>query len=259
MLILFGRLPRHLASGRLPLGQPVLRQRRQPEVAHSGPQEGGKDSPDGWPDARAATRCPCAPGRCPASASRSTTSAATPSRSPPSSSGTSSTSAQAMFDVESYQNLRGHPERDGHPPAGQRLSLRCHDKDTESLRANADEIAGKLKEHVQKRLDKAGVARRRGPPYAPGLRPRDRPGHAPPPAGRGHHRRPGQKIVDGAVGMVEMALRSLESKGVVKLDEEKKAAMVSNLLVVLCGETEVHSGRQHRHALSVTAGCAPCP
>ena len=48
------------------------------------------------------------------------------------------------------------------------------------------------------------------------------------------------KIVDGAVGMVEMALRSLEAQGVVKLDEEKKAAMVNNLLVALVSETEMH-------------------
>jgi hypothetical protein len=44
------------------------------------------------------------------------------------------------------------------------------------------------------------------------------------------------KIVEGAVGMVEMALDLLAKKGVVHLDEERKAAMVSNLLVVLCGE-----------------------
>src|SRR2546428_10993628 len=47
------------------------------------------------------------------------------------------------------------------------------------------------------------------------------------------------KIVHGAVSMVEMALRELSEKDVVKLDEERKAAMVSNLLVVLCGESEV--------------------
>ena len=44
------------------------------------------------------------------------------------------------------------------------------------------------------------------------------------------------KIVEGAVGMVEMALDSLSKKGIVHLDEERKAAMVSNLLVVLCSE-----------------------
>ncbi|ULT24079.1 hypothetical protein KUH03_34160 [Sphingobacterium sp. E70] len=44
------------------------------------------------------------------------------------------------------------------------------------------------------------------------------------------------KIVDGAVGMVEMALKKLSEKDIVELDNEKKAAMVSNLMVVLCGE-----------------------
>lgn len=48
-----------------------------------------------------------------------------------------------------------------------------------------------------------------------------------------------RKIVDGAVGMVEMALRQLAERNVVKLDDERKAAMVGNLLVVLCGEQEV--------------------
>ena len=47
------------------------------------------------------------------------------------------------------------------------------------------------------------------------------------------------RIVEGAVGMVEMALEQLSHKGIVQLDEERKAAMVSNLLVVLCGESEV--------------------
>ena len=45
-------------------------------------------------------------------------------------------------------------------------------------------------------------------------------------------------IVDGAVGMVEMALKKLSETGVVELDEERKAAMVSNLLVVLCGNKD---------------------
>ena len=45
-----------------------------------------------------------------------------------------------------------------------------------------------------------------------------------------------QRIVEGAVGMVEMALEHLSRKEIVHLDEERKAAMVSNLLVVLCGE-----------------------
>jgi regulator of protease activity HflC (stomatin/prohibitin superfamily) len=44
------------------------------------------------------------------------------------------------------------------------------------------------------------------------------------------------RIVDGAVGMVEMALSRLDERGIVELDEERKAAMVSNLMVVLCGD-----------------------
>ena len=49
-----------------------------------------------------------------------------------------------------------------------------------------------------------------------------------------------QKIVHGAVSMVEMALKELAERSVIQLDEERKAAMVSNLLVVLCSESEVH-------------------
>jgi hypothetical protein len=49
-----------------------------------------------------------------------------------------------------------------------------------------------------------------------------------------------KKIVHGAVSMVEMALNELSAKNVVSLDNERKAAMVSNLLVVLCGESEAH-------------------
>jgi len=48
-----------------------------------------------------------------------------------------------------------------------------------------------------------------------------------------------QKIVDGAVGMVQMALARLNEEGVLELDEERKASMVSNLMVVLCGERAV--------------------
>jgi hypothetical protein len=48
-----------------------------------------------------------------------------------------------------------------------------------------------------------------------------------------------QRIVEGAVGMVEMALESLSKKHIIDLDEERKAAMVSNLMVVLCGDRDV--------------------
>jgi hypothetical protein len=49
-----------------------------------------------------------------------------------------------------------------------------------------------------------------------------------------------QKIVHGAVSMVEMALKQLADNAVVSLDEERRASMVSNLMVVLCSESEVH-------------------
>ena len=49
-----------------------------------------------------------------------------------------------------------------------------------------------------------------------------------------------KQIVDGAVGMVDMALQGLAKNGIVELDEERKAAMVSNLLVVLCGDRAPH-------------------
>ncbi len=48
------------------------------------------------------------------------------------------------------------------------------------------------------------------------------------------------KIVEGAVGMVQMAIQGLKDQGVMEFDEDRKAAMVSNLLVVLCSESETH-------------------
>ena len=58
------------------------------------------------------------------------------------------------------------------------------------------------------------------------------------------------KIVEGAVSMVEMALEQLSSKGIIDLDEEKKAAMVSNLMVVLCGDKDanpiINAGTLHQ-------------
>ena len=61
-----------------------------------------------------------------------------------------------------------------------------------------------------------------------------------------------RKIVTGAVSMVEMALNDFtEHEHRRAFDEERKAAMVSNLMVVLCGESQVHPGREHRHAVHV--------
>ena len=104
-----------------------------------------------------------------------------------------------------------------------------------SLRDNADEITQQLSAEIQARVTPAGVKiiesrltrlsyaaeiaqamlRRQAASAVVGAR---------------------QRIVEGAVGMVKMALTQLEAEGVVELDEERKAAMVSNLLVVLCSE-----------------------
>ena len=62
-----------------------------------------------------------------------------------------------------------------------------------------------------------------------------------------------QKIVEGAVGMVEMALERLSQQKIVELDDERRASMVSNLLVVLCGERAHPAGGEHGHDLPVIA------
>jgi len=107
--------------------------------------------------------------------------------------------------------------------------------DSISLRRNADEVSAALQAELQERLARAGVevieARLSHLAYAPEI------------AGAMLRRQQAsaiiaarQRIVEGAVGMVEMALDRLEEYQKLKLDEERKAAMVSNLLVVLCSE-----------------------
>jgi regulator of protease activity HflC (stomatin/prohibitin superfamily) len=148
-------------------------------------------------------------------------------------------SAKALFNVDSYQNFVAIQSETAIRQLATHYPYDAHDKDTESLRANPDEIAGKLKDQVQNRLEVAGLhvveARLSHLAYAPEI------------AQAMLRRQQAEaiiaaraKIVDGAVGMVEMALRSLESQGVIKLDEDKKAAMVNNLLVALVSETEMH-------------------
>ncbi len=148
-------------------------------------------------------------------------------------------SAKALFNVESYQNFVAIQSETAIRQLATHYPYDAHDKDTESLRANPDEIAGKLKVQVQNRLAVAGVqvdeARLSHLAYAPEI------------AQAMLRRQQAEaiiaaraKIVEGAVGMVDMALKSLEGQGIVRLDEEKKAAMVNNLLVALVSETEMH-------------------
>ena len=123
----------------------------------------------------------------------------------------------------------------------------AHEADQLSLSANAGEISEKLAAEIQERLAKAGVevieARISHLAYAPEI------------ASAMLQRQQAsaiiaarQKIVEGAVSMVEMALEDLAKRDVLDLDEERKAQMVSNLLVVLCADrnpqpilNEVHS------------------
>jgi len=114
----------------------------------------------------------------------------------------------------------------------------AHGEDQLSLRENADEITGRLSEEITARVASAGVhvieSRITRLSYAPEIAQamlrRQQAGAVV--AAR-------QRIVDGAVGMVESALTSLAESDVVDLDEERKATMVSNLLVVLCGDRDV--------------------
>jgi len=108
-----------------------------------------------------------------------------------------------------------------------------------SLRGAISEVSAALQSELQARLSKAGVvveeARLSHLAYAPEI------------AGAMLRRQQAEavvaartRIVEGAVGMVQMALQHLEKDHIVELDSERKAAMVTNLLVVLCGEHGVH-------------------
>lgn len=110
--------------------------------------------------------------------------------------------------------------------------------DEGSLRGSSEVVAARIRDEIQKRVEEAGLevieARITYLAYAPEI------------AAVMLQRQQAsavvdarKMIVDGAVGMVEMALERLNEKGVVELDEERKAAMVSNLLVVLCGNRDV--------------------
>jgi regulator of protease activity HflC (stomatin/prohibitin superfamily) len=148
-------------------------------------------------------------------------------------------SAQAVFDVDSY----GEFVRIQSESAVRHLASNYaydHGEDNEiTLRAGSEEVQVALQAELQERLAKAGVyveeARLTHLAYAPEI------------ASAMLRRQQAeaviaarQKIVHGAVSMVSMALQELSEKQVITMDDERKAAMVSNLMVVLCGEAEVH-------------------
>ena len=145
--------------------------------------------------------------------------------------------AQAAFDVENFESYVTVQSESAIRHIASTYAYDYGEEDEVTLRGGGDEVAQELKKELEKRLAKAGVvvdeARLTHLAYAPEI------AHA-------MLRRQQaeaviaarQKIVLGAVSMVDMALRELDHKQVVKLDEERKAAMVSNLLVVLCGTAE---------------------
>jgi len=149
--------------------------------------------------------------------------------------------ARAIFDVDEYENyVRVQSETAVRHLANSYAYDHSGDvpEGEVTLRGNGAEISAALEKELQERLSRAGVvvqeARLTHLAYAPEI------------AGAMLRRQQAeaviaarQKIVHGAVSMVEMALNELSEKHVVELDEERKAAMVGNLLVVLCGETNV--------------------
>jgi regulator of protease activity HflC (stomatin/prohibitin superfamily) len=144
-------------------------------------------------------------------------------------------SAEACFEVDNYENYVHVQSEAAVRNLATSYSYDSHDDKQISLRGHTAQIADHMKAEIQERLAKAGVevieARISHLAYAPeiasAMLQRQQAGAII--AAR-------QRIVDGAVGMVEMALERLDRNKVVTLDGERKAAMVSNLLVVLCGE-----------------------
>lgn len=143
--------------------------------------------------------------------------------------------AQAVFNVENYMQFVTIQSEAALRNLATHFPYDSHDDEQIALRSHTDVVAEKLKVEVEKRLAEAGVevieARINHLAYAPeiaqAMLQRQQAGAII--AAR-------RLIVEGAVGMVEMALDRLESQEKIRLDDERKAAMVSNLLVVLCSE-----------------------
>ena len=146
-------------------------------------------------------------------------------------------SAEAIFQVDNYDNFVHVQSEAALRNLATTHPYDAHEDGQMSLRGNTAVVAEALRQEVHARLEKAGVevieARISHLAYAPEI------------AGAMLRRQQASaviaarsKIVEGAVSMVEMALSELSKRSVVHLDEERKAAMVSNLLVVLCSEHE---------------------
>jgi regulator of protease activity HflC (stomatin/prohibitin superfamily) len=143
--------------------------------------------------------------------------------------------AEALFEVDNYEDYIHVQSESAVRGMATNYPYDTYTEGEVSLTGHLGEIAERLQTEIQDRLEKAGVkvmeARISHLAYAPEI------------AGPMLQRQQAsaiiaarQKIVEGAVGMVEMALEMLGKKNIVRLDEERKAAMVSNLLVVLCSD-----------------------
>jgi len=144
-------------------------------------------------------------------------------------------SAEAVYNVDDYESFVQIQSESALRTMATSYPYDQHEDGQLALRSNATEVSKHLKDELQERLTDAGVqvvdARISHLAYAPEI------------AQAMLQRQQANaiiaartRIVAGAVGMVEMALAELQKNGVVHLDEERKAQMVSNLLVVLCGE-----------------------
>jgi regulator of protease activity HflC (stomatin/prohibitin superfamily) len=145
--------------------------------------------------------------------------------------------AEAMFEVNDYEHFVHVQSESALRTMATTFPYDAHEDGDLSLRGSVSEVSHRLGQEIQERLATAGVhvieARISHLAYAPEI------------ANAMLRRQQAtaiiaarQKIVEGAVGMVEMALEQLSAKKVVHLDEERKATMVSNLLVVLCGDRD---------------------
>jgi hypothetical protein len=143
--------------------------------------------------------------------------------------------AEASFEVDNYENFVHVQSEAALRNLATSYPYDSHDEQVTSLRGQTAAVAEHLKTEIQERLSKAGVqvieARISHLAYAAEIA-----------AAMLQRQQAGaiiaarQRIVEGAVGMVEMALERLSQKEILKLDEERRATMVSNLLIVLCGE-----------------------
>lgn len=147
--------------------------------------------------------------------------------------------AEACFQVDHYVEFVNIQSESAIRNLATQYAYDSSDNETVSLRGSTADISEKLKGEIQERLEQAGVevveSRISHLAYAPEIAEamlrRQQAGAVI--AAR-------TLIVEGAVGMVEMALEQLSAKGIIDLDHERKATMVSNLLVVLCSESSTH-------------------